>query len=404
LVCIVAVLIGGTVTQLDVGSVGSVRRLLVLVSVVVAVDTMFFTALIPLLPHIADKYNLSKAGAGVFIATYAAGTLLGAIPAGFATTRLSPKRTVLVGLALMTTASLGFAFAGDVWTLGISRLFQGIGSSFSWAGGLAWLVARAPRERRGELLGTAMGAAVFGALLGPVLGVLAGIVGTRAAFFGVAVLGAALLALAARTAGVTPERQAFRAGLLAIRDRPLLAGLWLITLPALLFGVLIVLVPLQLNRHGWGSIAIGALFLATTALETVLNPMLGRLTDRHGLMRPIRVALVGSILVSLALAAATQPAEIAPVVLAAGIAYGAFYTPGLALISRGAERAGVAQGLAFGLMNACWGIGALVGPAVGGALADIAGDSVPYLILAGTCLATYLATRVRYAEPVGDLP
>ena len=365
---------------------------------------MFFTALIPLLPHIADKYNLSKAGAGVFISTYAAGTLLGAIPAGFATTRLSPKRTVLIGLALMTTASLGFALAGDVWTLGVSRLFQGIGSSFSWAGGLAWLIARAPRERRGELLGTAMGAAVFGALLGPVLGVLAGFVGTRAAFLGVAALGAALLALAARTAGVASERQAFRAGLLAIRDRPLLAGLWLITLPALLFGVLIVLVPLQLNRHGWGSIAIGALFLATTALETVLNPMLGRLTDRHGLMRPVRIALVGSILVSLALAAATQPAVIAPIVLAAGIAYGAFYTPGLALISHGAEGAGVAQGLAFGLMNACWGIGALIGPAVGGALADVAGDSVPYLILAGICLATYLATRVRYAEPLSDLP
>jgi MFS family permease len=404
LVCIVAVLIRGTVTQLDVGSVGGMRRLLVLVSVVVAVDTMFFTALIPLLPHIADKYNLSKAGAGVFISTYAAGTLLGAIPAGFATTRLSPKRTVLVGLALMTAASLGFALAGDVSTLGISRFFQGIGSAFSWAGGLAWLIARAPRERRGELLGTAMGAAVFGALLGPVLGVLAGFVGTRAAFLGVAALGAALLALAARTAGVAPELQAFRAGLLAIRDRPLLAGLWLITLPALLFGVLIVLVPLQLNRHGWGSIAIGALFLATTALETVLNPMLGRLTDRHGRMRPVRVALVGSTLVSLALAAATQPAVIAPIVLAAGIAYGAFYTPGLALISDGAERAGVAQGLAFGLMNACWGVGALIGPAVGGALADVAGDSVPYLILAGICFATYVATRVRTAEPLGDLP
>jgi MFS family permease len=249
-----------------------------------------------------------------------------------------------------------------------------------------------------------MGAAVFGALLGPVLGVLAGFVGTRAAFLGVAALGAALLALAARTAGVAPELQAFRAGLLAIRDRPLLAGLWLITLPALLFGVLIVLVPLQLNRHGWGSIAIGALFLATTALETVLNPMLGRLTDRHGRMRPVRVALVGSILVSLALAAATQPAVIAPIVLVAGIAYGAFYTPGLALISDGAERAGVAQGLAFGLMNACWGVGALIGPAVGGALADVAGDSVPYLILAGICFATYVATRVRTAEPLGDLP
>jgi DHA1 family tetracycline resistance protein-like MFS transporter len=118
----------------------------------------------------------------------------------------------------------------------------------------------------------------------------------------------------------------------------------------------------------------------------------------------VRAALIGSVAVSVALAATTQPALIAPLVLAAGIAYGAFYTPALALISHGAERAGVAQGLAFGLMNACWGIGALIGPAVGGALAGVAGDSVPYLLVACICLATYVATRARYAEPVGDLP
>jgi MFS family permease len=381
-----------------------VRRLLVLVSVVIAVDTLFFTALTPLLPHFANKYDLSKAGAGVFISTYAAGTLLGAIPAGLATTRLGPKRTVLVGLALMTVASLGFALAGDVWALGASRLFQGIGSSFSWAGGLAWVIGSTPRERRGALLGAAMGAAVFGALLGPVLGALAGVVGTRPAFLGVTVLGAVLVGWAATTPGVASERQALRAGLLALRERSLLAGLWLVSLPALLFGVLIVLVPLQLNRHGWGAIAIGALFVATTALETVLNPMLGRLTDRYGRLRPVRAALIASVAVSLALAAATQPALIAPLVLAAGIAYGAFYTPALTLISHGAERAGVAQGLAFGLMNACWGIGALIGPAVGGALAGAAGDSVPYLLLAGICLGTYVATRARHVEPVGDLP
>ena len=35
-----------------------------LVSVVVAVDTLFFTALTPLIPRFADKYDLSKAGAG----------------------------------------------------------------------------------------------------------------------------------------------------------------------------------------------------------------------------------------------------------------------------------------------------------------------------------------------------
>jgi MFS family permease len=381
-----------------------VRRLLVFVSVVVAVDTTFFTALTPLLPHFADKYDLSKAGAGVFISTYAAGTLVGAVPGGLATSRFGPKPTVLSGLALMTAASLGFALAGDVWTLAGSRFFQGIGSSFSWAGGLAWIIASVPRQRRGELLGTAMGAAVFGALLGPALGALAGSIGTRAAFLGVAAAGAVLLAWAGTAPGAEPERQTLRAGALALHERSLLTGLWLIVLPALLFGVLIVLVPLQLHDRGWGAIGIGALFIATTALETVLNPILGRLTDRHGRLRPVRLALVGSVAVSVALAWATQPALIAPLVLASGIAYGAFYTPGLALISHGAERAGLAQGLAFGVMNACWGVGALIGPAAGGALASLAGDSVPYLLLAGLCLATYLATRVRSLEPVGDLP
>jgi MFS family permease len=368
------------------------------------VDTLFFTALTPLVPHFADKYDLSKAGAGVFISAYAAGTLIGAIPAGLATTRFGPKRTVIAGLALMTAASLGFALAGNVWALGASRLFQGIGSSFSWAGGLAWVIAAAPRERRGALLGTAMGAAVFGALLGPVVGALAGIVGTRPAFLGVTMAGAVLVGWAAATPGVAPERQTLRAGLLAVRERSLLAGLWLIMLPALLFGVLIVLVPLQLNGQGWGTIAIGALFVVTTAVETVLNPLLGRLTDRQGLMRPVRAALLGSVVVSVALAWARQPALIALLVVASGIAYGSFYTPGMALISHGAEAAGVAQGLAFGLMNACWGVGALIGPAAGGALAGAAGDTIPYLILAGLCLATWAGTRVGYAEPIGDLP
>src|SRR3954447_11269293 len=380
------------------------RRLLVLVSVVVAVDTTFFTALTPLLPHFADKYGLSKAGAGIFISTYAAGTLLGALPAGLATMRLGPKRAVLMGLALMTAASLVFALAGDIWTLSAARFFQGVGSSFSWAGGLAWVVASASRQRRGELLGTAMGAAIFGALIGPALGAFAGIIGTRAAFLAVAVAGAGVFGWGALTPGIEPARQPPRAGLSAFRERSLVAGLWLIVLPALLFGVLVVLVPLRLRDHGWGPVAIAGLFLATTVVEMFLNPWLGRVTDRHGRVRPVRAALLGSMGVSIALAWADEPAALVPLVLASGIAYGAFYTPGLALISHGAEEAGVPQGLAFGLMNACWGVGAVLGPALGGALASAAGDSLPYLLLASVCLATYAASRTSGLEPVGDLP
>ena len=376
------------------------RRLLLLVSAIVAADTTFFTALTPLLPRFADRFGLSKAEAGVLVATYAAGALFGAMPGGVAASRWGPKQGVLVGLTLMTASSVAFALAGDVWTLGVARFLQGFGSVFSWAGGLAWLIGSTPRERRGELLGTAMGAAVFGALLGPVLGALGGVVGVRAAFLIVSAIGLALIAWAASTPGAAAEAQPLREGLRALRGSQLYAGGWLIILPAFLFGVLVVLVPLRLHRDGWGAIGIGAVFLATTALEVVLNPLLGRFTDRRGRLQPVRAALLGSIVVSVGLAWATEPLAIVPLVLAAGIAYGAFYTPGLALISEGAERQGVAQALAFGVMNAGWAIGAIIGPALGGGLAAIAGDAVPYLLMAAVCLATYVIARARVLEPV----
>ena len=53
------------------------RRLLILVGAVIFVDTMFFAAITPLLPHYSDELGLSKAAAGLLAGTYAAGTLLG---------------------------------------------------------------------------------------------------------------------------------------------------------------------------------------------------------------------------------------------------------------------------------------------------------------------------------------
>ena len=61
---------------------GSLRRLLFLVGAVVLVDTMFYAALTPLLPHYVDDLGLSKAGAGVLAGSYAFGALVAGIPAG----------------------------------------------------------------------------------------------------------------------------------------------------------------------------------------------------------------------------------------------------------------------------------------------------------------------------------
>jgi MFS family permease len=373
-----------------------VRRLVLLLSAVVAVDTMFYTALAPLLPHFATRYDLSKGGAGVLAALYAFGVLTASVPGGIAASRLGPKRAVLLGVALTAVASLGFGLAGDKWTLGAARLAQGIGSAFSWAGALAWVVGATPPQRRGTVIGATMGAAVFGALLGPVVGAIATLAGVRPTFIGVSVAGFALWGWVAARPGIEAHPQ--RLSALRRADVRLLGALWLLVLPAFLFGALDVIAPLHLHARGWGGVAIGGVFLVAAALETALNPLLGRFTDRHGRTLPVRLALIGSIGVSLALAAASAPWLVAGLLLAASIIYGAFFTPGMALISDTAERAGISQGLVFGVMNGAWAIGNVIGPAAGGALAESAGDALSYLLLAAVCAAT-LAVAVTYVQP-----
>src|SRR3954468_10223232 len=179
----------------------AMRRLLLLVSVVVFVDTMLYAALTPLLPHLVH----AKGRAGILVAAYAAGALIGGIPGGVAAVRLGARRAVLVGLAGMGLASLGFAFAGGFWTLFGARFVQGTGSAFTWAGAFAWLLAAAPRERRGELIGTAMGSATFGALFGPVVGAAAALLGRATVFSALAGLALVLGAMTLRIAAVPQE-------------------------------------------------------------------------------------------------------------------------------------------------------------------------------------------------------
>ena len=175
-----------------------------------------------------------------------------------------------------------------------------------------------------------------------------------------------------------------------------LGALWLMVLPALLFGVLAVLVPLELDGAGWSAAAIAAVFIAGAAIEVVVAPLLGRFSDRRGRLLPVQMALAGSIAVTAALAFADLPALIVVLVVAAAIAFGSFWAPAMALLSDGAEGIGLAQGLAFGLMNAAWGAGNSLGPTLGGSLADAAGDALPYALMAGVC-ATTLAAILRFA-------
>ena len=367
------------------------RRVLIATGAIVFVDTMLFGAIIPLLPDFADTYDLTKLEAGALLGAYGAGALVGGIPGGLLVGRIGPKSGLLLGLSVLALSSLAFALAGGPVALGASRFVQGLSSATTWAAALAWVAVSTPRERRGQALGTVFGAAVLGFVVGPMFGGIAHVVGIRWSYVGVALVSLAL-ALVVIPLERPPSEEASPGAIgRALRDRAFVGGLWLNTLPALFFGVLDVLVPLSLDDAGYGVIAIASVFVAAGLTEVVLNPLVGRVSDQRGRLLPVRIALAATLAVACALAFATEPLFIAFLVVAASVSAAGFYTPGMALVADRAEHAGLPQGIGFGVTNSSWAAGALIGPAVGGALAQAFGDPVPYLLCGALCGLTLLA-------------
>ena len=367
------------------------RRLLFLTSAVVFVDTLFFAALTPLLPHYAHSLGLGKGGAGVLSAAYPAGAFLGAIPSGLVAGRLGVKPTAIVGLTLVAACTILFGLADQAWQLDFARFAQGLASAFSWTGAIGWLVAASPAGRRGRLIGNAFAAAVVGALFGPVIGGVASVAGIGWTFGAVGAASFGLVVWAALTPGDAGHEPQSPVHLVhALGDRRILVAGWFVVLPALLFGVVGVLAPLRLAQLGFGAVAIGAVFLCSAAFEAVNNVVLGRTSDRHGPLPPIFAGLVASIVVAALLPWPGNRFLLAVLVVAAGLSFGTFFTPGMTLLSNLAESRGLRYGYSSALVNLAWAPGQTLGAAGGGALARATRDAVPYLALAAICALTLL--------------
>jgi MFS family permease len=372
------------------------RRILLLACAVVFVDTLFFVALTPLLPHYVDMLGLGKTGAGVLSAAYPLGALAGAIPSGVVAARVGVKPTVLAGMTAVAACIVLFGLCNEAWQLDTVRFLQGVASSFTWTGALAWLVLVSPAGRRGSLIGTAFACAVGGALFGPVLGGVASVAGTGWSFgiVGVASLGLAVWA-ATIPAPKPQEQQPLSTFLRSFRDKTIQLGVWFVWLPAMLFGALGVLVPLRLSDLGFGAIAIGAVFLCSAAVESANNLLVGRASDLRGPMFPITIGLAGSTVVAAFLPWPENAYVLALLVVCAGLAFGTFFTPGMTLLSQHAEHRGLDYGYAFALVNIAWAPGQSLGAAGGGALAQATSDTLVYLVLAAVCATTLVGVLRR---------
>lgn len=383
-----------TLTAANGDSGTALRRLTVLVSAIVFVDTMFYAAISPLLPYYQHHFHVVKSSAGLLTAAYAAGTLIGAVPSGWLAERIGARATIVAGLSLMTAASAAFGLGHGIGILDAARFVQGVGGAASWAAGLAWLIDRASASRRGEVIGTTLAAAIIGALFGPVLGTAAAETSPAVVFLLVAALGVALALWTLSERAPSPRGgQGLGALAPALGDRGVLAGMWLTGLGALLYGTLAVLAPLRLSHLGASNVVVGAAFLFGAALAAAASPLVGRVSDRRGWRLPVVVGLCTSAVWAGVLPLPDTVWLAFALVVTADGWFGLSYPPAGAMISDGAERAGLGQAYGFALFNLAWAGGQMLGGAGGASLAQATADAVPYSALAALCILTAVALR-----------
>lgn len=375
-----------------------------LVAMLLAFESSLYSAVTPVLPHYAHTLHASKPALGLLSAAYPAGLIPGSLLGGWIASRVGVRRTTLAGLIFFGIAVAAFGFATSLVALDGLRAAQGLFCGLIWGGGLTWVIAASPPDRRGATIGKAIAAATFGTLIGPLLGTAAVALGTRPVF---CALGVVAFALAARTRRYpAPPRTAnadtARPSMLGVlRTAGLPLGTWLITLEAMTIGATNVLIPLRLSHFGASGVAIGATFVAAAALSSVLSPIVGRVSDRRGARLLLVTGLTASAILVSTLVLPRTAALLAPLsVIALGGPLAAYMIPAVSMMTASAEATGVALVVVTTLGNLAYAVGETIGAPVAAGLSQATSDAVPILVLTALMLATlWPVSRIRAARP-----
>lgn len=356
--------------------------------------TAILTETLPagLLPQIAAGLDVSEALAGQLVTTYAAGSLIAAIPLTAWTQGFRRKPVLLVAILgfllfnTITAASTSYAL-----TL-VARFLAGV------AAGLAWgiLAGYARRMVVDRLKGKALAIAMVGTPIALSLGVPAGslfgaTIGWRAAFFTMSATTIVLICWVVARVPDFPgqaahQRLSLKSVLLTPGIRPILATIFLwMTAHNILYTYIAPFAGLSGMKA-----RVDLLLLAFGVAALIGIWITGLMIDRM-LRRLVLVSLVVFGIVALGLALlGNNPMPVAASVIFWGLSFGGAATQ---LQTASADAAGAGVDLANAMITTVWNTAIAAGGIVGGLLLEIYGPkSFPWAVLALAAAALGIAT------------
>lgn len=170
--------------------------------------------------------------------------------------------------------------------------------------------------------------------------------------------------------------------------RPLLVIYLTIFVNLVGFGIIIPLLPFYAETFGASPFVVGLLFASFSLSQLVAAPLLGELSDRYGRRPVLIVSLIGTALSFAMLAVAQSLVMLFAARIVDGLSGGNITTARayIADVTTPETRA-----RAFGLLGAAFGLGFILGPALGGAFSYISYTAPIWAAAAITLVATALA-------------
>ncbi len=348
---------------------------------VIDVLTAFTVGMVPpLLPLLADEWQLSPLQAGLVTTLYALGRLGTSYPASALRARHGTRRVVFLGLALLVTGVVACGLAPGFLAFLLARLVMGVGASAAFLAIFAELLETAPAAWRGRLTNLFEGMAILSLGIGSTLGAwVAGQVGWRWVFVGAGPV-LLLCGLVWRALGAAAGRHAVEAAVADQPDRRLAHRRLLpvyaasLSLSMTWAGLFATMAPLLGHaRYGLGSGPLGLALSAGYAAELAGLLGVGLVIDR---IRREPVFFVGAGAVAaggLVLAAGTHPAVFVLGLVLVGGGFAVWMVPAIVL----ADRVGTPMPPGyFAVYRIAMDAGMIVGPLALGAVADLLGARV----------------------------